>query len=209
MLRDWQNRNCNYDAAYASGMSAGRDGKEANPQPYGDCTVETREVSMRGYRLGYEAGVSANAQAQAQTAQQWQVANCNYDAAYAQGMNAQRTGALLDPAPYAQCAGPTRDEALRGYRRGYEAALRDTPPPAQPSPDPPAGVVVMPPPPANSPGGVVVAPPPPAAHDVEAGPLYNQGDADLKCASVCYPERWNGQWRTTVAGRMSVCGCTR
>ena len=46
------------------------------------------------------------------------------------------------------------------------------------------------------------------AHDVEAGPLWNQGDAQAKCPTVCRaPEHWNGQWRTTVPGKMSVCGC--
>jgi Mannan-binding protein len=45
-------------------------------------------------------------------------------------------------------------------------------------------------------------------HDVNAGPIWNQGDAERKCPSVCRsPERWNGQWRTTVPGKMSVCGC--
>jgi hypothetical protein len=46
------------------------------------------------------------------------------------------------------------------------------------------------------------------AHDVEAGPIWNQGDAQEKCPKVCRPpEHWNGQWRTTDPGKMSVCGC--
>jgi len=48
----------------------------------------------------------------------------------------------------------------------------------------------------------------PITRDVEAGPLWNNGDADRKCPAVCAPGRWTGQWRTTVPGRMSVCGCT-
>ena len=53
--------------------------------------------------------------------------------------------------------------------------------------------------------------PPPRAltHDVEAGPLWNDADAARKCPQVCTPERWNGAWRTTIQGRMSVCGCER
>jgi hypothetical protein len=42
---------------------------------------------------------------------------------------------------------------------------------------------------------------------IEAGPIWNQPDAQKKCPEVA--ERnggtWNGQWRTTVPGRMSVC----
>src|SRR4051812_30425235 len=47
-----------------------------------------------------------------------------------------------------------------------------------------------------------------AQHDVNAGPIWNQGDANSKCPNICRPpERWSGQWRTTVPGRMSVCSC--
>lgn len=42
---------------------------------------------------------------------------------------------------------------------------------------------------------------------VEAGPIWNQSDAQQKCPQVAKENRgtWNGQWRTTVPGRMSVC----
>ncbi|MEZ4411108.1 MAG: mannan-binding lectin [Polyangiales bacterium] len=54
-------------------------------------------------------------------------------------------------------------------------------------------------------------PPPPVAstRNVNAGPLWNQGHASQRCPSVCASVRgaWTGQWRTTVPGRMSVCGC--
>ena len=43
--------------------------------------------------------------------------------------------------------------------------------------------------------------------DVEAGPLWNNADAAQKCPDVCAPDRWRGAWRTTIPGRMSVCGC--
>ncbi|MBL8345723.1 MAG: RICIN domain-containing protein [Rubrivivax sp.] len=52
------------------------------------------------------------------------------------------------------------------------------------------------------------APPPSATtRDVEAGPLFSNAEAARKCPAVCSPGRWNGQWVTTVPGRMSVCGC--
>src|SRR5438094_96943 len=47
-----------------------------------------------------------------------------------------------------------------------------------------------------------------AAEDVNAGPIWNQADANNKCPNVCKPPaKWNGQWRTTVPNKMSVCSC--
>jgi hypothetical protein len=44
--------------------------------------------------------------------------------------------------------------------------------------------------------------------EVNVGPIWNQPDAETKCRNACQPpEHWNGQWRTTIPGRMSVCGC--
>lgn len=45
--------------------------------------------------------------------------------------------------------------------------------------------------------------------DAEAGPIWNNPDAQAKCPAVCsgYTSQWNGQWTTTVPGQMSVCGC--
>ena len=42
---------------------------------------------------------------------------------------------------------------------------------------------------------------------VEAGPIWNQADAEKKCPEVAKANGgvWNGQWRTTVPGEMSVC----
>ena len=69
------------------------------------------------------------------------------------------------------------------------------PPGVPPSPPPPP----MPPPPPSPVG---------PRRPVEAGPLWHQADADRKCPTVCRPpERWTGQWWTTVQGRMSVCEC--
>ncbi|WP_066797168.1 mannan-binding lectin [Sphingomonas soli] len=45
------------------------------------------------------------------------------------------------------------------------------------------------------------------AREIEVGPIWNQRDAETKCANKARELRgtWNGQWRTTVQGRMSVC----
>ncbi|MEK8021547.1 MAG: mannan-binding lectin [Candidatus Parabeggiatoa sp.] len=44
--------------------------------------------------------------------------------------------------------------------------------------------------------------------NIEAGPIWNQADAETKCSKTCYSQGgWNGQWWTTVEGKMSVCGC--
>lgn len=46
------------------------------------------------------------------------------------------------------------------------------------------------------------------AQDVAAGPIWNNNDAQVKCPKVCKNKNgWNGQWKTTVQGVMSVCGC--
>lgn len=44
----------------------------------------------------------------------------------------------------------------------------------------------------------------------EAGPLFNQMDAQNKCPGVCQQSggrAWDGNWKTTQPGRMSVCSC--
>ncbi len=69
-------------------------------------------------------------------------------------------------------------------------------------------VAALPPAPApTAPPPSPAPPPPPIVRDVEAGPLFNNAEAARKCPAVCAPGRWNGQWATTVPGRMSVCGC--
>lgn len=44
--------------------------------------------------------------------------------------------------------------------------------------------------------------------DINAGPIWNQQDAETKCPAVAASQggEWNGQWRTTIQGKMSVCG---
>ena len=44
------------------------------------------------------------------------------------------------------------------------------------------------------------------AIDINAGPIWNNDDAKAKCPKVCSGLEWNGQWKTTVTGKMSVCG---
>jgi hypothetical protein len=47
------------------------------------------------------------------------------------------------------------------------------------------------------------------AVDIQAGPIWNNKDAQGKCPGVCSSHQltWNGNWTTTVPGKMSVCGC--
>jgi hypothetical protein len=46
------------------------------------------------------------------------------------------------------------------------------------------------------------------ATDVQAGPIWNNADAQQKCVQTCENKGgWNGNWTTTVPGQMSVCGC--
>jgi hypothetical protein len=42
---------------------------------------------------------------------------------------------------------------------------------------------------------------------VDAGPIWNQADAERKCPQLAKANvgTWTGQWRTTVPGTMSVC----
>ena len=46
---------------------------------------------------------------------------------------------------------------------------------------------------------------------IEAGPIWNQQDAERKCPNVCQSNRsnWTGQWNTTQWARMSVCECEK
>lgn len=46
--------------------------------------------------------------------------------------------------------------------------------------------------------------------DVEAGPIWNQADAERKCPALAtrHGLRWTGHWHTTVPGQMSVCQLT-
>ena len=42
---------------------------------------------------------------------------------------------------------------------------------------------------------------------IEAGPIWNQQDAERKCPDIAYSVngKWTGQWWTTIQGKMSVC----
>jgi FtsP/CotA-like multicopper oxidase with cupredoxin domain len=54
-----------------------------------------------------------------------------------------------------------------------------------------------------------IALPVPSARDRQAGPIWNNDDAQAKCQKACAANNatWNGQWTTTIPGVMSVCGC--
>ena len=44
--------------------------------------------------------------------------------------------------------------------------------------------------------------------DKNAGPLYNQQEAERECPKVCSDfGGWNRNWKTTIPNEMSVCGC--
>ncbi|MFT3987276.1 mannan-binding protein [Aestuariivirga sp.] len=49
------------------------------------------------------------------------------------------------------------------------------------------------------------------AKDFNAGPIWNNADANSKCPQVCARNNrvWNGNWHTTVQGSMSVCTCKK
>jgi len=49
----------------------------------------------------------------------------------------------------------------------------------------------------------------PLPNELNAGPIWNDGDAQKKCPNVCSQagKPWSGYWRTTVWGTMSVCSC--
>ena len=45
-------------------------------------------------------------------------------------------------------------------------------------------------------------------NNVVAGPIWNNADAKVKCpvAAAAVNRQWNGQWKTTVPGKKSICG---
>lgn len=45
--------------------------------------------------------------------------------------------------------------------------------------------------------------------DIQAGPIWNNQEAQTVCPNTCgnVGLAWNGQWKTTQPGVMSVCGC--
>ena len=54
----------------------------------------------------------------------------------------------------------------------------------------------------------VLAAAPASAVDIQAGPIFSNMDAQNKCPGVCQRSNgrtWDGNWRTTEPGRMSVC----
>lgn len=56
---------------------------------------------------------------------------------------------------------------------------------------------------------VVLLPVAASGAEVDAGPIWNNIDAQRKCGPVCAQAggTWTGHWRTTQMGRQSVCDC--
>jgi len=48
-------------------------------------------------------------------------------------------------------------------------------------------------------------------HDVNAGPIFSNQQAQPVCPGVCTQAHanWNGQWKTTVPSQMSAVACPR
>ena len=46
-----------------------------------------------------------------------------------------------------------------------------------------------------------------SAQEIEAGPIWNQADAQTEVSGGLWAARLVGGWRTTQVGRMSVCAC--
>ncbi len=78
---------------------------------------------MNMIRLVLLAGLSVFVSSCASMMKDWQDTNCNYDAAYAAGMQEYQNGAQQKTNQYAACEGPSRNEALKGYREGYAKAM--------------------------------------------------------------------------------------
>jgi hypothetical protein len=55
--------------------------------------------------------------------------------------------------------------------------------------------------------GALASTGPMLAREIGAGPIWNNNDAAGKCPQVCGAAGWDGNWRTTVPGKMSVCSC--
>lgn len=56
--------------------------------------------------------------------------------------------------------------------------------------------------------GLVLITTPIRADWIEAGPIWNDVDAQRKCPQTCGNGKWDGSWKTTQAGKMSVCSCS-
>jgi Mannan-binding protein len=56
--------------------------------------------------------------------------------------------------------------------------------------------------------GLLVFSAPIKADWIKAGPIWNDFDANRKCPAVCGSTKWDGHWKTTQTGRMSVCSCS-
>jgi hypothetical protein len=48
-----------------------------------------------------------------------------------------------------------------------------------------------------------------ACQNVAPSPIWDQADANNKCEKICRwnGAKWNGQWKTIIPGKASVCTC--
>jgi hypothetical protein len=54
----------------------------------------------------------------------WEKQNCNYNSAYENGSNEREGGKKMDSSMYQNCPDTSKNEALKGYRDGYENARK-------------------------------------------------------------------------------------
>jgi len=55
--------------------------------------------------------------------------------------------------------------------------------------------------------GFILLTSPASADWIEAGPIWNNIDAQRKCPKTCGNGKWDGNWKTIQEGKMSVCNC--
>ena len=109
---------------------------------------------------------------------------CNFNSAFTQGVNDAQSNQPMNGG-YADICQDNRAQVQSSYRRGYLTGLRHRP----------REIINI-----NSSERI---------QDIEAGPIWNNADANGKCPNVCnsHHSHWNGQWNTTAMGQQSVCQC--
>ena len=55
--------------------------------------------------------------------------------------------------------------------------------------------------------GLILLATPTTAEWIDAGPIRSDFDAQWKCPKACGNGKWDGNWKTTQEGKMSVCSC--
>jgi len=109
---------------------------------------------------------------------------CNFNSAYSQGVNDAQANQPMN-ANYADICLDNQMKVQSSYRRGYLTGLR------------------------HRPREIININVPRHSQDINAGPIWNNDDANGKCPNVCssHQGHWNGQWVTTQIAQQSVCRC--